>query len=204
MSPCSTKALRRSSGLPLLLAFMISMAANAETTDGWDVDGEHADIYVEGMLTEAACTLDMASDFQQIELGNIPIGTLVHVGDRGEPVAFHLRLKDCLRVEGYKHGNRSGNIAWSSNQPVVTVAFLAPADADNAELVKVFGPEVNGVGLRLTDDKFSDIRLSTWGRPTFISPGQDTLTFYVAPERTNSRLVGGAFTATVNFQISYQ
>jgi type 1 fimbria pilin len=204
MTQCRKKVVNRSI---LLLALSLTLqagAAHAAPTDNDDVDGEHATLYVEGKLTEAACTLDMASEFQQVSLGRVPIGTLEKPGDRGEPVAFHLRLKDCLRVAGQKRGNRSGNFVWSSNQPVVTVAFLAPADADKAELVKVFGPEVHGVGLRLTDSEFSDIRLGTWGRPVFISPGQDTLTFYVIPERTNSQLIGGAFTATVNFQLSYQ
>lgn len=204
MSQCRNNVLYRLILLLMTSTLIFSAASYAAQTDGGDVDGENASLYVEGRLTEAACTLDMASEFQQVSLDSVPISTLIRQGDRGTPVAFHLRLKDCLRVAGEKHGNRSGNIVWSTNQPVVTVAFLAPADADNADLIKVFGPEVSGVGLRLTDSQHGDVRLGTWGRPAFVSPGQDTLTFYVEPERTNSQLVGGAFTATVNFQLSYQ
>lgn len=204
MSQCRNNVLYRSILLLMALTLIFSTTSYAAQTDGGAVDGENASFYVEGRLTEAACTLDMASEFQQVRLDSVPIRTLKRQGYRGTPVAFHLRLKDCLRVAGEKHDNRSGNIVWSTNQPVVTVAFLAPADADNADLIKVFGPEVSGVGLRLTDSQHRDVRLGTWGRPAFVSPGQDTLTFYVEPERTNSRLVGGAFTATVNFQLSYQ
>ncbi|WP_329503107.1 fimbrial protein [Klebsiella aerogenes] len=196
--PC--KGLRTSLLLTLLCLPVVSVA----TTDNWDVDGEHGELHVLGRLTEAACRLDMTSAFQQIDLGNIQATEMVKTGIQGTPVPFHLQLKDCLRTAGSQRNNRTGNLTWSENQPVVSVAFLAPADADAPNLIRLDGQGVSGIGLRLMDARYQPVKLGSWNRPQFLDPGQDEMTFYVVPERTRAALGAGAFRATVDFHLNYE
>lgn len=186
--------------LPLLCLPLTAQAA----TDGWNVDGEHGLLHVTGYLTESACRLDMVSEFQEVELGNTPLRDLAQPGGEGKPVAFQIRLHDCLRTQSNQRNSRTGNLVWSANQPVVSVAFLAPADADNPALVRVNGVSVSGVGLKLMDDSYKVQRLGNWNAPRFLDPGQDELTYYAAPVRTNASLAAGEYQATVNFALNYE
>lgn len=195
---------KKARGLWLLLSVLcLSPLAQAQS-DNWDVDGEHGELHVIGELTEAACRLDMNSEYQQVDLGNVIAGELARPGSQGAPVAFHIRLRDCLRVQSSRHDNRTGNQVWSANQPVVSVAFLGVADADSPDLVRLQGRDVSGVGLRLMNSDHQLIQLGSWGRPGFLDPGQDELTFYVAPERTAAPLMAGPFRATVDFHLNYE
>lgn len=187
----------------LLPLFCLPLTTQA-TTGGWNVDGEHGELHVTGYLTEAACRLDMVSEFQEVELGNTPTTDLVQPGGEGKPVPFQIRLRDCLRTQSQQRDSRTGNLIWSANQPVVSIAFLAPADADNPALVRVNGVSVSGVGLKLMDDRFRTQRLGNWNTPRFLDPGQDELTYYAAPTRTSAPLAAGSYQATVNFALNYQ
>lgn len=176
----------------------LSFVARA-TTDGWTIDGEHGELHVEGVLAEGACRLDMASDFQQVDLGMVPLGDLQRKGDQGEPVAFHVYLRGCRRTAGSQRNNRSGHLAWSENQPVASMAFIAPNDPDMPNLMKGEG----GIGLRLLDAQYKPVKLDSWNRPWFLEPGQDSLTFYVVPVRTAAPLNAGSIRASVDFHLNY-
>lgn len=173
-------------------------------TDNLGVDGEYGEFHVTGQLTEGACRLEMNSAFQQIELGNITTDKLAHVGDEGEPVSIQLRLRDCLRTASGYLNNQTGNFAWSANQPVMAVAFLAPEDENSPSLVRVNGSSISGVGLRLMDEHYRPVQLGSWTRPHFVAPGQDEMTFYVVPERTPAPLMAGNYAATINFRLNYE
>lgn len=96
---------------------------------------------------------------------------------------------------------RTGGVIWADNQPAVTVSFRAPRDADNPQLVKAQG--VSGLGLRLEDGRGEDVRLGSRGKPLLLTPGQDTLSYTVTPERTSSDLMAGSYRAVVDFHLSY-
>ncbi|MGG7779871.1 fimbrial protein [Klebsiella aerogenes] len=188
--------------LPLFLS-LLSTSVQAKA-DGWDVDGQHSELHVTGMLTEAACRLDMTSSFQQVEMGYTATADLAKPGDEAQPVPFQVRLLDCLRTQSSQHDNRTGTLTWSSNQPVISVAFVAPVDVDMPSLIKVAGDEISGVGLKLMDDHYQTINMGVWNRPQFLDPGQDELTFYVAPVRTHAPLVAGEYQAIANFSLNYE
>lgn len=188
----------------LLISLMCFGHNVLATTDNWNVDGEHGELHVTGQLTEGACRLDMSSAHQAIELGNVTTSDFINDGDQGKPVAFQVRLRDCIRTQSSRRDNRTGNLVWSANQPVVSVAFLAPADADSPALIRLEGQDISGVGLRLLDEQHQGVRLGTWNRPHLLTPGQDEMTFYVVPERTSASLVAGDFHATINFHLNYE
>ncbi|WP_370612202.1 fimbrial protein [Klebsiella aerogenes] len=187
----------------LVVCTVLPVVAHGQA-DNWNVDGEHGEIHIAGQLTEAACRLDMVSAYQQVDLGNVSTDRLLKMGDEGQPVAFQIRLQDCLRVQSENHDERTGNLVWSENQPIVSIAFLAPADADTPSLIRLNGNSVSGVGLQLMNEHYQKLPLGEWSRPQFVNPGQNGLTFYVAPERTSAPLVEGTFQATVDFHLNYE
>ncbi|MEZ2604123.1 fimbrial protein [Kluyvera intermedia] len=172
-------------------------------TDNWNVDGEHGELYVKGVLTESACSLDMSSSFQSIELSNIAMGVLTHPGDRGVPVKFQIRLRDCLKESGDQLDNRTGNHVQSANQPIASVAFLASEDADSSGIIDLTSSGISGIGLQLMDSHFHIIQLGNWNRPEFFESGLDDITFYIVPVRTRVPMTTGTFRATVNLHIKY-
>ncbi|MGB8666255.1 MAG: fimbrial protein [Serratia inhibens] len=176
-------------------------AADWVLSEHGDVDGNSGQLWVHGALTESACRLDMASAYQDVNLGDVGTGRLLNVGDRGTPVAVQLHLRDCLRMSGGSQDGRTGNLVWSASQPAVSLSFIAPMDPDTPGLVQVRGAK--GIGLRLLDEQLRDIRLGERGPKQLLTPGLATLTYTIAPERTAAPLQAGAYRATVDFRLSY-
>lgn len=190
--------------VPLTLGVMLWLLPSAHTqaaVDNWDVEGANGSLYVHGALTESACRLEMASAHQDIALGEMGTGRLQVIGARGEPVRFELRLADCLHSPAGSRDLRTGGLTWANDQPAVTVSFNATRDADNPQLVKADG--VSGLGLRLETAQGEDVRLGSRGKPLLVSPGQQTLSYTVAPERTSAPLMAGSYRAVVDFHLSY-
>ncbi|HIE1345154.1 TPA: fimbrial protein [Serratia marcescens] len=187
--------------VPVTLGTVLWLVPPSHATDNWEVDGANGTLYVHGALTESACRLEMSSAHQDIWLSETGTAQLEALGAQGTPVAFELRLKDCLRTPAGQRDSRTGALTWASNQPAVSVSFRAPADMDNPQLVKAQG--VSGLGLRLLDNRGKDVRLGSRGEPLFLTPGQSSLIYTVAPERTKAPLVAGAYRAVVDFQLSY-
>ncbi|AOE99970.1 fimbrial protein [Serratia marcescens] len=187
--------------LALSLGVVAMPSAQADVVDNWQVEGAHGVLQVYGALTESACRLEMTSARQEIWLGETGTARMRQAGDRGRPVAFELRLMDCLRTPGGQRDARTGALVWAPNQPAVTVSFASVADSDNPQLVKAQG--VSGMGLRLRDGRGRDVRLGSRGEPLLLTPGQDALSYSVAPERTAAPLMAGAYRATVDFRLNY-
>ncbi|MDX6019563.1 fimbrial protein [Scandinavium sp. V105_16] len=186
----------------LLIACAVGLPSVAcADPDKWNVEGEHGELHVYGEFVEGACRLDMASQNQEVTLGTIPPQLLSKVGSRGEGVAFVMRLRDCVHIGGNMLDQRTGNHLWDRYQPMVSVTFIAPADVDTPELVKVEG--ITGMGLRMTDSAGRDIRLGQRGAPQFAAPGNDALIYRVQPERTAQALTSGEWRATVGFELNY-
>lgn len=166
------------------------------------IDGMSGVIEVSGSLHNSPCVLDMTSSYQTVDLNTVPRSELERPGDQASPVAFQLRFLDCQRASGSLQSERTGKLVWSAYQPVVSVAFIAPADADDPRLVKVQG--VTGMGLRITDALGRGVPLGTRGEPLFLAHGSDTLTWHVRSTRTSAALGNGAFRATVDFRLIYE
>ncbi|OKB64581.1 fimbrial protein [Serratia marcescens] len=187
--------------IPLAVCIMVLLLPAAMAADNWQVEGANGQLHVRGVLSESACRLDMASAYQAVNLGQTGTAQLASVGARGAPVSVHLQLKDCLRSAANNRDMRSGNLLWDAHQPALSVSFMAQADADNPHLVQVAG--ASGLALRITDAQGRDVRLGERGRPLALAMGQNTLSYTVTPERTRAPLRAGAFSAYVDFRLSY-
>ncbi|MCS1373844.1 fimbrial protein [Serratia marcescens] len=187
---------------PITLGAVLWLLPPAQAAvDNWDVEGANGTLYVHGALTESACRLEMTSAHQDVTLGETGAGRLRTIGARGEPVRFELRLEDCLRIPAGSRDVRTGGLTWADNQPAVTVSFRAMRDADNPQLVKAQG--VSGLGLRLENAQGEDVRLGSRGKPLLLTPGQNTLSYTITPERTPAALIAGSYRAVVDFHLSY-
>lgn len=191
----STYGIRGLSGLLLTLGAAYTLAAD-------DIEGQHGMLNITGSIYETPCGIKMASLHQTVDLGVISAGKLQRPGDQADPVAFQLNFQDCQRPAGSIRSERSGNLTWSAYQPVLSVAFLAPADADDPRLAKVQG--VTGMGLRLTDPLGRDVQLGTRGEPLFLTLGGSSETWTVQPTRTAAPLSSGSFRAVVGFRLNYE
>lgn len=187
--------------VPLTAGMILMLMPQARAVDNWDVEGATGMLHVHGELTESACSLEMVSARQEVWLGNTGSAHFQQPGDRGTPVAFELTLKDCLRAPASSRDAWSGALAWSGSQPTVSVAFMAPTDADAPMLVKVTG--VSGLGLQLADSGGQPVRLGVRNKPRLLSPGQNTLSYTVTPVRTPATLGVGAYRAVIDFRLYY-
>ena len=134
-------------------------------------------------------------------MGEVGTGRLTQTGDRGTPVRFELRLADCLRSPAGSRDLRTGGLVWANDQPAVTVSFRAVRDADNPQLIKAQG--VSGLGLRMETARGEDVRLGDRGAPLLLTPGQNSLSYTIVPERTAANLAAGSYRAVVDFHLSY-
>ena len=187
--------------VPVVVGSLWALMPEACAADNWNVDGANGVLHVRGALTESACRLEMTSVYQDVWLGETGTARLAEVGAQGTPVAVQLRLQDCLRAPANNRDNRSGNLLWSAHQPAVSLSFVAPADADNPQLIAVRG--ASGFALRMVDTLGRDIRLGSRGAPLMLAVGQDQLDYIVTPERTRAPLQAGAYSAYVDFRLNY-
>lgn len=184
----------------LILLSSLAQATELDKVDNWDVDGAHGVLQVHGALTESACRLDMTSAWQTVELGSVGTGMLQQVGKQGRPVAVQLKLEDCLGGES-RNRNKLGDLLWNPDMPAMKIRFLAPATAENPQLLTVSGAK--GLGLLMSNERHEAITPGEYSAPTLLSPGQSQLTYYITPVRTSAGLDAGAYQAQIQFQLSY-
>lgn len=48
-----------------------------------------------------------------------------------------------------------------------------------------------------------DVRLGSRGKPLLLTPGQNSLSYVITPERTAANLAAGSYRAAVDFHLSY-
>ena len=154
------------------LLWVLAVGAHAE--DGEDIEGLSGLLNVLGAMHESPCSVEMASLHQTVDLDAVSTSQLQRPGDQAPAKAFQLRFTDCQRTAGRVRSERTGNLTWSAYQPVLSVAFSAPADAQDSRLVKVQG--VTGMGLLLTDALGRDVQLGSRGEPLFLPVGRNTQT----------------------------
>lgn len=197
---------RQANGFTVRIRSILSVAAlailfPAHAVNNVQTDEANGVMQVRGVLSESACRLAMNSAWQDIDLGHIATGRLRHVGDSGTPVDVQLYLEDCVAGPARSLDERSGNLRWSPGQPAATISFVAPADADNPQLIRVQG--AGGLALRITDKLGRDVRLGSKGADLLLTPGRNQLTYTLTPVRTAAPLKAGAFRAKINVGLSY-
>ena len=189
----------KSQRMNVLAGLLLAFAGGAQAED---VEGMNGVLNILGSMHEAPCSLEMNSIHQTVDLGAVSTSQLQRPGDQAKAKAFQLRFQDCQRTAGSIRSERTDNLTWSAYQPVVSVAFVAPADADDPRLVNVRG--ISGMGLQLTDALGRDVHLGQRGEPLLLPMGSSAMTWHVRPTRTAAPLSSGAFKAVVDFRLNYE
>lgn len=186
-----------------MLAVLVSgvLSQSASAVDDWNVDGEHGELSVYGLLLEGACQLDMASAHQTVSLGPVAKYALTNPGDKGEPVAFQIKLSRCSRTGGNQSDRYTGTSTQDAIQPVVTLSFTGVTLPQAPGLLKATG--VSGVGLAIADPRGHRVTPGERGEPLFLTPGDNVLTYIVTPVRTAQALTTGEFRAVAGFKVNY-
>jgi type 1 fimbria pilin len=185
-----------------LLAGLLALAGSAQAQAEEDIEGMSGMLNIRGSMHETPCSVEMTSQHQTVDLGAVTAGQLQRPGDQAMPVTFQLGFRDCQRTAGSIRNERTGNLTWSAFQPVLSIAFLAPSDAEDTRLIKVQG--ITGMGLRMTDAQGRDVQLGSKGEPLVLPLGDSTQTWTVRPTRTSAPLTSGAFRAVVDFRLNYE
>lgn len=190
----------RGGGAVSAMVMLTSPAVDAASLEG--VEGEHGTLTVTGQLVDSPCRMSMESRDQSIDLGTLTSADLAYPGARSQPVRFSVRLEGCLVASGHLYDAHTDALTRGVDQPVVNVAFTAPADFSDPSLMKLSG--VEGIALRLTDNHNHDMRLGDQGVPQLLTPGGNTLNWTVMAERVPGSLVPGKFRAVADFRLSYE
>ncbi|MEX9975955.1 fimbrial protein [Providencia rettgeri] len=169
--------------------------------NNWNVEGSNGQLYVFGSLTESPCRITMNSLYQSIDMGNIETADLSKVGKTGRPVPFHIELLDCIETSTALQDIKTDRLVWSNEQPGIKMRFLAPTVPFYPQLVKVVG--VQGIGLQLSDDAGQVLLLGESSVPRLLSPGQDSLSFFITPIRIADNMQAGAYHALISFELIY-
>lgn len=186
----------------LIILYFLSNSANSysDKLGNWDVEGASGRIEVRGRLVESACWLDLASAYQEIDLGVLPMAKFDRPNSKGEPVVFTINLRDCTRSITNQDDLKTSKLI-DYYQPSVRISFLAPTVASNSRIISVSG--VKGIGLAIKDMNNQYASIGMEGIPLTLNPGQNSLTFTITPEYYSGSLTAGSFNASILFYMKY-
>lgn len=173
----------------------------ARAVDDWNVDGEHGELHISGVLSEGAGEIDMKSSNQEVAIDTNFRVNLHSPGDIGSPVIFTLHFRDIQRTYGNQTDHYTGAHLYSAVQPVITVSFDTPVDDENPSLIRVRG--ISGVALMLHDQLGRKVIPGEQGEPLFLTPSSDELIYTISPVRTSAPLTTGKFRAVARFRVEY-
>ncbi|MFU2316897.1 fimbrial protein [Rahnella sp. PCH160] len=196
-----TKFFAIQAGICLAVNLFLSPFSWAENSDNWNVEGMHGELNISGIMTEAPCAMDMTSNFQEIELGNLNNSQFIKPGDQGKKIDLIFKLHHCIVSQSRLQNLRSGAVSWSSDQPLLYMEFVSKRSDVNPDLVELKG--VRGLGLRIFDENLHAIPLGKFSAPHFLNSGQNILKYSVAFERTAEKVTFAPFQATIDFRMYY-
>lgn len=182
-------------------AFFFLTISNAFASN-FSVEGLNGKLNVIGYLTEGTCWIDFESENVFIDMGEITSSTFKKVGDRSEPIPFLIKLHGCTSGGAKKKDYLTGNYYWDSLQPIVDVTFFSTLVESDDDTILVKG--VHGVGLKISDEKYRDIKMGVSSKPLFLMPGYNEIVYHVQLIKTSNEISKGYFYATSNFVIDYQ
>ncbi|MGB5116433.1 MAG: fimbrial protein [Providencia rettgeri] len=189
---------------PVLLLFSISgmtFAENQFPINHWDVDGQHGQVHVKGILTESPCRIAMHSMYQDIEISDLKTADFPSIHSMGNEYPFYIELLDCLATPVNMLDPYSGNMTWSNDQPGFSIRFVTTKSENMSKYISIRG--IEGLGLVLKDKQGNTITLGEYTKPKLVPQRQSILTYSVIPVRTSMNMTPGKFSSVISFQLNY-
>lgn len=169
--------------LLLLLGGMLSSAALAYPDMG------HGDVALQGSILNAACTIDINSRDQSIDMGIIPVGEIVRNG-RSVAKPFSIRLTNCVL-----HRTDSALPNWQYFE----VTFDGNRDG---ELIGVDG-EAEGIALQVSDELGNIAQPGVPLPSVMLTSSEKTLNYSLYLVPNYQKFKSGKYRTTVRFKMDY-
>lgn len=152
-------------------------------------DAGHGRLNMRGSIIESACTIDMNSLNQTVDLGVITVGELERNG-RSSSIPFSINLINCT----LKKLNPS-----ASNWRYFEITF----DGENHNGLFINKGSSQGVGVALSDEKFKP---SLPGIPLsqhLLSEGGISIKYYLSLTHDAGKIKAGDFNTSIKYKIDY-
>ncbi|EGT0664413.1 type 1 fimbrial protein [Salmonella enterica] len=168
--------------LPFLLMHLWGTAVAA--------DYGHGRVSMNGSIIDTACSIDLDSQYQDIDMMPVPVDQVVRDG-RGPEVPFTIRLVDCSLAHWH-----SGPQNWSSLRVTFDGATIGSG------LFWVAG-EARGVGLQIVDANGVAAVPGSAMPPRILQPGSMDLVYTLRLMKSQMMPVPGDWHTTLRFKMDY-
>lgn len=152
----------------------------------------YANLIMNGTIIAESCSVDVNSQYQNINLGNFPANTFTTVGDVTDAKSFNIVLLGCTQA--------------MSN---ATITFSGTPDPTNSHLLALqdvaSGSDMaSGVAVQLLDHDMNEIVINTTQNVGSLKTGKNMLQYYLRYKATTIPVKSGNATAILYYDMSYQ
>lgn len=168
----------------------------------------HSVVHFQGSVYASPCVLELNTQEQVVDLGEINSRTFHRVGDRSSPVVFNVRLKDCQRGASRSFTNAMGEATqngkryYLTGESGVSLSIVGEPDFYNPDLVRISG-DVKGAGLRVFSQEHENLMLNQPKASWVLKPGDNNITLNAALEATRQAVSAGSFSGLVRLKLEY-
>ncbi|MGG4608398.1 fimbrial protein [Providencia sp. Me31A] len=168
----------------------------------------HSTVHFTGSVYASPCIIELNTQEQYVDLGEINSRNFHRIGDRSSPVTFDVRLKDCQRGASRSFSNSAGEATQDGNRYYLTgesaVSLSIDGDADffNPDLIRISG-DAKGAGLRIFSPEHENLMLNQSKGSWVIKPGDNDITLNAALEATKQSVSAGSFSGLVRLKLEY-
>ncbi|EHZ6872347.1 type 1 fimbrial protein [Providencia rettgeri] len=168
----------------------------------------HSTVHLTGSVYASPCVLELETQEQYVDLGDINAREFHRIGDRSTPVAFNIRLKDCQRGASKSFVNAAGEATqnaqryYLTGESAVSLSIAGDTDFFNPDLVRVTG-DVRGAGLRISSKDHQNLMVNQPTSSWVIKPGDNNITLNASLESTAQSVSAGTFSGLVRLKLEY-
>lgn len=186
--------------------FFIANSYAAPLFSDVDPTTQQGKVYFRGGLYGSPCTLDISSDGQAIDMGNISARQFRNKGETSQEVNVRLIFRDCFLGqtsfdEDNAHRQRSNDKIYTENNATVRVSLNGISHIDDNSLLALSG--VKGVGLRLNELSGRKLAINNDVPNIPIQQGDNVWEFSAKLESTRKYVLADEFSAVLNISLKY-
>lgn len=168
----------------------------------------HSTVHFQGSVYASPCVLELNTQEQYVDLGEVSARSFHRIGDRSTPVTFSVRLKDCQRgasrsfVNSAGEATQNGKRYYLTGESAVSLSIAGDSDFYNSDLVRVSGG-VKGAGLRIFSQDHENLMLNQPKGSWVLKPGDNNITLNASLEATSQVVSAGNFSGLVRLKLEY-
>ncbi|MBN1084030.1 type 1 fimbrial protein [Erwinia aphidicola] len=176
---------KEKSFLPLRTVMLLSLSAVSQAAS----QGGNGEVTMRGAILETACTIATRDAQQSINMGSLPISSLMRDG-KGPASPLTIRLTGCMP-------GASNSAAFSNT--LFSITFEGSAEGPTFNLQG----EASGVALRISDAAGHIAKAGIALPPQSIKLGDMRLEYFLTLISNQNTLLAGTYFTTVRFKLDY-